>query len=163
MGRAINTATITKIVSLHRNTCLRRLQDPNSMIRDRIPGRKNCGNSSGTSGGKNTAISFWLLITRFWSDIIKSTRNPKQETRNKKPATRNPKPATRNKGPMNWTNKAFDALTPGELYAILQLRSEVFVVEQNCVFQDMDNKDALCHHLMCWEKEKLMAYARIVP
>jgi len=64
---------------------------------------------------------------------------------------------------MIWTNKAFDALTPGELYAILQLRSEVFVVEQNCIFQDMDNKDVFCHHLMCWEKETLMAYARIVP
>ena len=64
---------------------------------------------------------------------------------------------------MNWTHKPFNALTPAELYAILQLRSEVFVVEQNCVFQDMDNKDAACHHLMCWQEEKLMAYARIVP
>ena len=43
-----------------------------------------------------------------------------------------------------WTLKKFDDLTPHELYAILRLRTEVFVVEQNCVFQDMDNKDQQC-------------------
>jgi len=63
----------------------------------------------------------------------------------------------------NWTYKEFNALTPPELYAILRLRTEVFVVEQNCVFQDMDGKDAFCHHLMCWQADNLMAYARIVP
>lgn len=64
---------------------------------------------------------------------------------------------------MTWIFKTFDSLTPHELYAIIQLRNEVFVVEQNCVFQDADNKDPHCHHLMGWEQEQLMAYARIVP
>jgi len=63
----------------------------------------------------------------------------------------------------NWTDKKFEDLTPGELYAILQLRSEVFVVEQNCVFLDMDDKDQISHHLMGWEGDKLVACARIVP
>ena len=63
----------------------------------------------------------------------------------------------------NWTDKKFDDLTPHELYAILQLRSEVFVVEQNCVFQDMDNKDQASHHLMGWQGKKLVACSRIVP
>ena len=63
----------------------------------------------------------------------------------------------------NWTDKKFNDLEPRELYAILQLRSEVFVVEQNCVFQDMDNKDQVSHHLMGWQGDKLVAYSRIVP
>jgi ElaA protein len=50
-----------------------------------------------------------------------------------------------------------------ELYKILRLRSEVFVVEQNCVFLDMDNKDPFCEHIMAWEGEDLVACARIVP
>ncbi len=63
----------------------------------------------------------------------------------------------------NWICKKFDDLTPHELYALLQLRNEVFVVEQNCVFQDADDKDQLCFHLMCWEEKKLIAYTRIAP
>lgn len=63
----------------------------------------------------------------------------------------------------NWIDKKFDALTPAELYAILRLRSEVFVVEQNCVFLDMDNKDQASHHFMGWQGNKLVAYTRIVP
>ena len=64
---------------------------------------------------------------------------------------------------MNWTLKTFDSLTPYELYAILRLRTEVFVVEQTCVFQDMDNKDQLCYHLMGWKDDLLIAYTRLVP
>ena len=64
---------------------------------------------------------------------------------------------------MNWMLKSFDALSPNELYYILQLRSEVFVVEQNCVYQDMDGKDQVCHHLMGWENDKLVAYTRLIP
>lgn len=64
---------------------------------------------------------------------------------------------------INWIIKKFSELSPDELYKILQLRSEVFVVEQNCVFLDMDNKDQKCHHLMGWDKEDLVAYTRIVP
>lgn len=59
--------------------------------------------------------------------------------------------------------KPFESLTPKEMYALLRLRSEIFVVEQNCVFLDMDDKDQECQHLMLYHKKELMAYARIVP
>jgi ElaA protein len=64
---------------------------------------------------------------------------------------------------ITWTIKKFEELSLQELYAILQLRSEVFVVEQNCVFQDMDNKDQSSHHLMGWEYNTLLAYTRLIP
>ena len=62
-----------------------------------------------------------------------------------------------------WLLKKFEALTPFELYAILQLRNEVFVVEQNCVFQDADDKDQASWHLMGMQENKLSAYTRLVP
>jgi ElaA protein len=64
---------------------------------------------------------------------------------------------------ITWTCKKFAELSVDELYAVLKVRSEVFVVEQNCVFLDTDNKDQYCHHLMGWDKNELAAYARIVP
>jgi ElaA protein len=64
---------------------------------------------------------------------------------------------------VNWICKKFSDLSPLELYHLLQLRSEVFVVEQNCVFLDMDNSDQQCFHLMGCIENKLVAYARIVP
>ncbi len=62
-----------------------------------------------------------------------------------------------------WHLKKFESLTVHELYAILRLRSEVFVVEQTCIFQDMDNKDQSSYHLMGWENNNLAAYTRLVP
>lgn len=64
---------------------------------------------------------------------------------------------------IDWQYKHFDALSPHELYAILQLRNEVFVVEQQCIFQDADNKDQASYHLMGWNGTLLAAYARLVP
>lgn len=64
---------------------------------------------------------------------------------------------------LRWEFKKFDALTAAEVYALLKLRSEVFVVEQNCVFLDMDDKDQLCHHLLGYKGDLLAAYTRIVP
>jgi ElaA protein len=64
---------------------------------------------------------------------------------------------------ISWSFKPFGQLTSPELYAILRLRSEVFVVEQNCVFLDMDNKDEYCVHIMAWQGPLLAAYSRIVP
>ena len=64
---------------------------------------------------------------------------------------------------ITWANKKFEDLSPAELYSILQLRSEVFVVEQNCVYLDLDSKDQHCYHLMGWLDEKLVAYTRLVP
>lgn len=61
---------------------------------------------------------------------------------------------------IEWRFAAFDELTPAELYAVLQLRSEVFVVEQACVFQDMDGADAAAMHLLGTLGGQLVAYAR---
>lgn len=59
--------------------------------------------------------------------------------------------------------KAFADLTPQELYDVLQLRSAVFVVEQNCVFLDPDGLDAACHHVLFYRDGILEAYSRLVP
>ena len=65
---------------------------------------------------------------------------------------------------LNWILKKFEALTPYELYDIMWLRNEVFVVEQNCVYQDADYKDQKGWHLMGVDAEgKLMAYVRLLP
>ena len=66
---------------------------------------------------------------------------------------------------MNLTHtvKAFQELTVDELYALLKLRSEVFVVEQNCVFLDQDDKDQKCHHLLLYSGDELVGYSRLVP
>jgi ElaA protein len=64
---------------------------------------------------------------------------------------------------IEWKLKHFSELSPDELYNILQLRNEVFVVEQNCVFQDADDKDRQCHHLMGNAGNRLVAYTRLVP
>jgi len=64
---------------------------------------------------------------------------------------------------LQWLLKKFDELTPLELYNVLRIRSEVFVVEQNCVFLDMDNKDQQCFHLMGSHDNELVAYVRLLP
>jgi ElaA protein len=61
----------------------------------------------------------------------------------------------------NWKIKPFEALSVAELYSVLQLRSEVFVVEQNCVYQDIDGKDAKALHLFGEYEGKIVAYARL--
>lgn len=63
---------------------------------------------------------------------------------------------------LTWLCKPFHDLTPQELYAILRLRSEVFVVEQNCVFLDMDNKDQVAYHLMGYSNDELIATTRLL-
>ena len=63
----------------------------------------------------------------------------------------------------SWQCKKFDDLSPRELYAIMRLRNEVFVVEQDCVYQDLDNKDQQSWHLMGWEGSELVAYTRLIP
>src|SRR5436190_13419240 len=64
---------------------------------------------------------------------------------------------------LKWIYKPFAELTAAELYGIMQLRNEVFVVEQNCVYQDADNKDKASWHLSGWDDDKLVAYCRILP
>lgn len=57
--------------------------------------------------------------------------------------------------------KSFKELTKHELYNILQLRSEVFVVEQDCVYQDLDGKDEKSLHVIGFKNKKVVAYTRI--
>ena len=64
---------------------------------------------------------------------------------------------------MEWSLKKFHELTLDELYAILKLRSNVFIVEQNCVYNDLDGKDELAWHLIGTENKNLIAYTRILP
>lgn len=62
-----------------------------------------------------------------------------------------------------WTCSKMNELTTTELYLILKLRSEVFVVEQNCVYLDADGKDWQAYHLCGWlNNELLVAYARLL-
>ncbi len=64
---------------------------------------------------------------------------------------------------LTWICKHFNDLSPAELYAAVKLRSEVFVVEQNCVYLDADGKDEHCYHLMGYFENELAAYARLIP
>lgn len=64
---------------------------------------------------------------------------------------------------ISFTEKSFDELEIYELYEILKLRTEVFVVEQNCPYQDEDDKDQSAIHIMGWDGKILVAYARIFP
>ncbi|WP_421808397.1 GNAT family N-acetyltransferase [Flagellimonas sp.] len=57
--------------------------------------------------------------------------------------------------------KTFDELTIHELYQILRLRSEVFVVEQDCVYQDADNKDQKALHVIGLKEDEVVAYTRV--
>ena len=62
---------------------------------------------------------------------------------------------------MHWHLKTFKELSTTELYNILKLRSEIFVVEQNCVYQDIDDKDQKAFHFFCKENNQITAYTRI--
>ena len=64
---------------------------------------------------------------------------------------------------IKWELKKFKELAVEELYDILRLRSEVFVVEQNCVFLDMDNRDHESYHLQGRAEGNLIVYVRILP
>ena len=62
---------------------------------------------------------------------------------------------------INWIIKNFDTLSVPELYQIMRLRSEIFVVEQNCVYQDLDGKDQKALHLFGIIDETIVAYCRL--
>jgi len=62
---------------------------------------------------------------------------------------------------LNFKIKDFNQLSTQELYSILQLRSEVFVVEQDCVYQDLDGKDQLAYHVLGYKDSIIIAYARV--
>lgn len=62
---------------------------------------------------------------------------------------------------LEWKIKPFDALTVHELYDLLKLRSEIFVLEQNCVYLDLDGKDKKALHLIGEYDGKTVAYVRL--
>lgn len=62
---------------------------------------------------------------------------------------------------MNIVVKKFSELCVYQLYELLQLRAEVFVVEQRCIYQDIDNKDIEAWHVVGTKDEKIVAYTRI--
>lgn len=63
---------------------------------------------------------------------------------------------------MNWELKKFKELKVEEIYKILEIRNEVFIVEQQCAYQDCDGKDENSYHLYLQEKGKIIAYLRIL-
>lgn len=65
-----------------------------------------------------------------------------------------------------WKVKTFDQLNSMDVYSMLHLRESVFILEQDCLYQDIDFKDLKCTHLLGWQEESeenLAAYARILP
>jgi len=65
---------------------------------------------------------------------------------------------------MNWIHRdTFDSLSTLELYEILKLRQDVFIIEQGCIYEDIDNLDQASEHLVLKEQNRVAAYARIVP
>lgn len=64
---------------------------------------------------------------------------------------------------ITWHWKAFGQLSTHELYALLKLRVDVFVVEQHCPYPELDGRDQQVMHLMGWAGDKLVAYLRLLP
>jgi ElaA protein len=64
---------------------------------------------------------------------------------------------------IRWECKPFQRLSLTELYRILQLRTMVFIVEQNCPYLDEDDKDKDSLHLMAWNDNQIIAYTRLLP
>lgn len=60
-------------------------------------------------------------------------------------------------------HKSFEELTVHELYDCIELREDIFVVEQQCVYKDADGKDKKAIHLLCMDGSTLIAYCRILP
>ncbi|MBT2570497.1 GNAT family N-acetyltransferase [Planococcus sp. ISL-110] len=64
---------------------------------------------------------------------------------------------------MDWKTYRFDELTAKKLYEVLKLRVDVFVVEQNCPYPELDDLDQRSIHLLYSENDEVLAYARLVP
>jgi ElaA protein len=75
----------------------------------------------------------------------------------------NPDPSTKS-ALLVWSSRAFEALSPTELQYIYMARQQVFGIEQNCIYQDIDGADPLSRHLAAWSPQHTMplAYARLV-
>jgi ElaA protein len=64
---------------------------------------------------------------------------------------------------VNWEVRSFAELDTDLLYEIMRQRQQVFVLEQNCVYQDLDGLDRDCFHLYCQREGELLAYMRCLP
>lgn len=64
---------------------------------------------------------------------------------------------------LNYHIKRFSELTTEQLYEILKIRAEIFIVEQNCAYQDVDSRDRESYHLFLEENNEIVAYLRILP
>jgi ElaA protein len=64
---------------------------------------------------------------------------------------------------MNWILKKWEEMNPNEIHAILKLRIDVFVVEQNCPYPELDGKDKYAYHLFCMKDDEALAVCRILP
>lgn len=64
---------------------------------------------------------------------------------------------------MDFTIKEFSQLSARELFEVYKLRGQVFVVEQNCAYQDVDDKDLGAIHILFYNKQVLIGYSRILP
>ena len=64
---------------------------------------------------------------------------------------------------LRWQITEFDGLETAQLYAALRLRLEVFAIEQNSLYQDLDNLDQQAIHMLAWEQGQLLAYQRCLP
>jgi ElaA protein len=64
---------------------------------------------------------------------------------------------------INWQWRSFDELNNTQLYQLLKLRQDVFILEQECLYPDIDGLDSNCIHLLGYEGEILAAYLRFIP
>jgi ElaA protein len=64
---------------------------------------------------------------------------------------------------LRWEVLALDEFSPLALYRLLQLRQDVFVLEQACLYRDLDDKDQLALHMLCWDGDALLAGQRCLP
>jgi len=62
-----------------------------------------------------------------------------------------------------WNTVAFDDLSNNELYQIMRLRQDIFIIEQNCFYSDLDGLDQTARHMLAWEDGALLAYLRALP
>lgn len=64
---------------------------------------------------------------------------------------------------INWTCSTFNGLSATDIYQVLKLRQDIFIVEQDCIYPDIDGLDYYSHHLLGYAGDHLNAYLRIVP
>ena len=66
-----------------------------------------------------------------------------------------------NKSDFIWHN--FDTISKEELYDVLSLRQRVFIIEQDCFYEDLDYSDQVANHLLLYKDNKLIGYSRVFP